>query len=170
MSMHNKSALRAGFIWDSELVLPSGEIITAMDRNMVPQVGINHLAELIRGNTAPISNWFIGVFEGNYVPDSSTTAADIPVNAQECVAYSEAARPNWEDTYDGVSVITSLSDRAEFTFTADKRLHGAFLVSQATKGSGGGLLLSIARFQTPYDVPAGGIFRLGASLTLLPEL
>ena len=167
-----ESAFHLGFVYTPQIVDGSGRVTWEGEpvKNIIPQVGVDHLVNMLRGVGSPISSWYVGVYEGNYVPTSATTAADLPTNALESVSYSEAARPLWNNTYDGVSIITSLASRAEFTFTATKRLYGAFLVSASTKGSGSGTLLSIARFQTPYDVPSGSTFRLGVSITLVPAL
>lgn len=169
--MISENLFGKGFVYEGDILMPDGTVIAnGRDLNLVPQVGINHLAALLRGTGTPISSWYIGVFEGNFVPTSATTAANLQINAQESQAYSESARPEWNETYDGVSVITNLNNRAEFSFTANKRLYGAFLISSATKGGDSGVLLSIARFGSPYDVPAGTTFRLAISTTLLPTL
>ena len=55
-----------------------------------------------------------------------------------------------------------------FTLNADKRVYGAFIVSSSTKGSGSGLLLSIARFAVPRDLPSGTEFAVTAGITLVP--
>lgn len=170
MSEHD-TLCRLGFVWDGELVGPDGEVLSRQrDHNLIPQVGINHLVGLLRGTGSLISNWYVGVGEGDYVPTNGVTSADLQSSVAESTAYSEATRPAWNNSYDGSSIITNLSNRAEFTFTSAKRLYTGFLVANATKGSASNTLLSIARFQTPYDVPAGSTFRLGVSITLLPAV
>jgi hypothetical protein len=168
----NDGLVPLGLVYEGEILLPDGRVISAgpPTKNLVPQAGVNHFVGLLRGTTAPISAWYIGVYEGNFVPSMSTTAADLPLLAQESQAYSEAARPVWGNTYDGVGSISSRNSRADFTFTADKRLHGAFVISNSSKGGNSGLLLSIVRFQSPIDVPAGSVYRLGASLALIPSI
>lgn len=159
-----------GFIYTPEIVSPGGDVIWAgpPTKNLIPQVGINHIAGILRGSTPLISAWYVGLYEGNFVPTNATTSADLQVSAQECTAYTESARPLWDNTFDGVSIITNLASRAAFTFNADKRVYGAFLAANAAKGSASGALLSIARFPSPYDVPAGSTFRLGVSIALIP--
>jgi hypothetical protein len=159
-----------GFIYTPEIVSASGEVLCVGEpvKNLIPQVGINHLAGILRGSTSVISAWYVGLYEGNFVPTNATSATDLQVSAQECTAYSETARPLWDNTFDGVSIITNLASRAAFTFNADKRVHGAFLAANSAKGSASGTLLSIARFPSPYDVPAGSTFRLGVSIALIP--
>ena len=166
-----KEIARLGFVWDGELVGPDGEVLQrGTDNNIIPQVGIDHLVSLIRGTGVPNSGWYVGVGEADYVPTPGITSAGLQSQVGESQAYSESERPLWDNIYDGAAIITNLSSRAEFSFTASKRLHTGFLVANSTKGSATGTLLSIARFMTPYDVPAGSTFRLGVSITLLPGL
>lgn len=163
----NEGLCRLGFVYATEIVLPDGSVSVQVDNNLLPQAGIDHIAGLLRGTGSLISNWHVGVYEGDFVPTSATTAADLPTNAQESVAYSEAARPLWDETYDGVQLITNFDNPAVFTFTADKRLYGGFLISDSNKGNNAGVLLSIARFSTPRDVPAGSEFRVRISISLV---
>ena len=163
------SDIRFGFQYDCKVVAPDGTVLAEWtSTNLIPQVGVNHIAGMLRGTTAPISPWYLGIFEGNFVPQMSTTAADLPTTAAECVAYAETERPIWDNSYDGLQVISSYNSRATFTMTAAKRLYGAFLVSDPAKGGNGGTLLSIARFASPYDLVLGATFSLGARIVLVP--
>ncbi|MNC23118.1 hypothetical protein D3C75_711330 [compost metagenome] len=164
----SQSILGTGFRYDTEIIKPDGRVIADVDFNLLPQVSIDHIAGLIRGTASPIGSWYVGLFEGNYVPTSGVTSADLPATAVECTAYSESARPAWTNAYDGVSVIDSLAAKATFTLTIAKRVYGAFLVSAATKGGNTGLILSIARFASPKDIDAGEVFTVAAGLTLIP--
>lgn len=166
-----KETTRLGFVWEGAVVGPDGRALQrGKTKNIIPQVGIDFLVSLIRGTGTPVSGWYVGVGENDYVPTPSITSAGLQSQVGESQAYSESDRPLWDNTYDGVSILTNLDSRAEFSFTAAKRLHTGFLVANSTKGSAAGQLLSIARFQTPYDVPAGSTFRLGISITLLPAI
>lgn len=137
--------------------------------NLMPQVAIDHIASLIRGSGAtPIANWYMGLFEGNYVPTAGVTAADLPGVVGECQAYDEASRPLWAHTYDGESVIGNETNLTVFTMNATKRINGAFLCSNGAKGGNTGLILSICRFDTPRDVTPGQEFGVGGLLTLIP--
>lgn len=159
---------RIGFVYTGEVIAPDGTVLqSGRDVNLIPQVGIDHIVGLFRGNGTLISSWYVGVFENNYVPNSGTTAADLPTTVGESTAYSETTRPLWNNTYDGVSVVDNLANRAEFTYTSAKSLYGGFLVSSPTKAGNSGTLFSIARFSTRYDVPAGSKFRLGIAITFV---
>lgn len=168
MSKH-RSGLVAAFEYTPEIVYPDGRIVTGETvRNIIPRVGIDHIASLIRGSGALISDWYVGVFQGNFTPIALTTAADLQSGAQESQDYDEATRPLWQDAYDGVGVIDNLDNRAVFTFNATRTIYGAFLVSSAAKGGNTGTLLSIARFNSPRTVEAGATFRVAVGLTLVP--
>lgn len=140
-----------------------------LEHNLMPQEAVDHVAGLIRGSgPTPISSWYVGIFENNYVPTSAVTAADLPGVVGECVAYDEATRPQWVTQYDDVSVIDNTLNLATFTMNAAKRVYGAFIVSNSIKTGNTGLLLSIARFSTPRDLEPGMEFGVGAVLTLIP--
>lgn len=168
-SVLNEQALPLGFVYILELVDRHGNVIDRREcKNIIPQVGINHVVGLIRGSAVPISNWYMGIYEGNFVPTSGTTAANLQTDAQECIAYSETTRPEWQDSYDGVQIISNLASRAEFTMTATKRIYGGFICANSAKSSNTGVLLSIARFSSPLDMPIGTVGRLATSITIVP--
>jgi len=152
-----------------ELLNPDGSLARAWEvPNLIPQVGVDYIAKAIFGDTAAIGTFYMGLYQGNYTPTPPTTAADLPVNAQEFLQYSEATRPLWNRTYDGVGAISNINNRAEFTCTQNARLYGGFLVSSNVKGGSTGLLLSIARFDTPADVTAGQTLRAYSTINLIP--
>lgn len=161
------SLLGTGLEYVTEIHRRDGRIERSVDHNLLPQESVDFVAGLLRGTEAPVATWYVGLFEGNYVPDDAITAATVASLATECVAYSESTRQPWNHAYtDGV--IDSLNSLATFTFPVAKRIYGAFIVSTSTKGGAGGRLLSIARFDTPKDVAAGEPLTVGAGLTLIP--
>lgn len=164
----SSSILGTGFRYDCEIVAPDGEIITFTEHNLLPQVSIDLIAGLIRATAAPIGSWYVGIFEGNYVPTSDVDASDLPGVVGECTAYNELTRPSWVHAYDNVSAIDNAASKAVFTMNAAKRIYGAFIVSSNVKAGNTGTLLSIARFSTPKDVDIGSVFSIIAGLTLVP--
>jgi hypothetical protein len=168
MTVIPEALAKLGFVYRGEVVSPDGEVIVSFeDHNIIPQSGIDHIAGLIRGTGTMNSSWYIGVGAANYVPSSATSSADLPVAVGEAVGYSQATRPVWNDTYNGVDTIDNTASEAEFTFTTTTRLYTGFLCSNPGKGSNSGILLSISRFASPYDVPAGSTFRLAIVLPLI---
>ena len=86
----------------------------------------------------------------------------------ESTVYSQSTRPVWQNSYDGVSTIDNIASKAVFTFTAATTLYGAFIVSNSVKAGNTGLLLSIARFNTPKVMDIGTQFSVIAGITLVP--
>lgn len=163
------SVLGSGLVYRVETVVNGIVVDVSYEHNIMPQQSVDHIASLIRGGGAsPISGWYIGLFENNYVPDSSVTAADLQTAVGESQAYDESNRQDWNNIYDGVGFIGNTGVPAEFTMNASKNIHGAFIVSNATKGGTSGILLSIARFSTVKAVEAGTVLRVTAGLTLTP--
>lgn len=162
------SVLGTGFRYKCQAKLPSGEIVEWEDHNLLPQDSIDHIARLILASTSPIGAWYVGIFEGNYTPTAGTSASDLPTTVGESTAYSGANRPAWSGVYDNLSDLSNAASRAVFTMTADKRIYGAFIVSSSVKGGGSGVLLSIARFAIPRDLPAGTEFAVTAGIALVP--
>ncbi len=161
--------LMRGFTYNCEIILPSGEIILSSDENLMPQEGVDFFASLVLGDGAvPNANWYMGLFEGNYVPTAASKAADLPGVIGECTAYESVTRPSFLGVYDGVSLIDNQASKTEFVLTADKTIHGGFIASSSVKASGGGFMISIARFASPKILPAGTRFGVVSALPLIP--
>ena len=164
--MHHELPL--GFIYDTE-VWRKGQLVSEQRTvNLIPQVGIDYLANVIRGSATVIPTWHVGIFEGNFVPAGATTAADLPSNAQESVAYVASARPTWAGVYDGTSIVTNEASRAAFVMTADKTIFGGFLIASPTKGGNTGTLFSMSRFSTAEELKADDEFRITIGIGIVP--
>jgi len=118
--------LGTGLVYRVEVVNKAGEVVdVSWEHNIMPQQAVDHIASMIRGGGAtPISSWYIGVFESNYVPDASVTAADLQTNVGESQAYDEGSRQPWANAYDGVGFIGNTDTPAEFTMNASKTIMG----------------------------------------------
>lgn len=162
------SLLGRGFTYTDETLLPDGTLIIGQPvHNLLPQEFIDHMASLALGaGAAPISAWYVFLFEGNYVPDASIKATELVSLVGECVAYSEATRPAWSGTYDGVSILDNLDAKAVFTMTANKTIYGAGIISVSAKGGATGLLMSIARYDEPRILTSGSQFSVGIGSVL----
>lgn len=158
--------LVGGVRYELEAYSPEGVLVAkATEHNLVPTAGLNHIAGMILGSgPTPVAGWFAGIFENNYVPTATVTSADLQTLVGETTAYTETARPQWNAAFDG----SLMSDPAEqvFTLNAAKTIRGAFLVASSTKGGNTGVLLSIARFASPFTLTSGSSFRVRPFLTL----
>ncbi len=164
-----RSVIPVGFTYTPEIVYPDGRIETGPPVcNLIPQDGIDFLMGMVRATTSPIANWYLFLYEGNYVPAADADSSILQTTIQESLAYDEATRPLWNNDYDGIGVADNAANRAIFTFNATKTIYGAGICSVAAKGSASGLLLSVARFSSPKITEPGAEFRLTGGLTLIP--
>lgn len=156
-----------GFTHRFQLLGADGKVLDEWDQhNLIPQAGLDFLIQAPFGDTPPITAFYVALLSGNYLPTSASVASDLPAN--EFVGYSEATRPLWERDYDGVGTLANATNRAQFTFTADRLIYGVVLVSSSAKGSGGGLLLSVVRFASPKQVANGLTLNVVSGVTYVP--
>lgn len=165
---HDELMVR-GFSWLVEVFNPDGALAQKHEQfNRIPDEGLEFLVKAPFGDVSPISDFYVGLFRGNYVPSAGTKAVDIPTNMQEFVDYSEAERPLWDRLFEAPGTMDNLASKAEFTVTQDRTLRGGILVSDNTKGGNTGLVLSCLAFTTPVPVTVGQTVRAIAGLTYIP--
>lgn len=156
-----------GFEWN--LVIKEGGKVVSHDTflNKIPAAGMAFLVRSPFGDIAPITTFYLGLFQGDYIPSDSTTAADIPGNMNEFIDYEEVQRPLWDRSFDGAATMDNDDSKARFTPTQDRLIRGAFLCSEPAKGSNSGLVLSCVRFTSPKQVYAGQTAELYGGLTYI---
>lgn len=122
--------------------------------NICVAEGLIYLLNAGFGLVSPNSQWYMGVFQNNYTPVSTDTAASIVGNAGEYNGYSGGARPNFTPAAAAQPTpqLTNAASRASFTFTGTSTLIGAFLISSAGILSATGTLFSAAQFPSPKSV------------------
>lgn len=147
--------IRGGAVVDSETV-----------RNLMPEEGRNHAVSVITKGATQVPTWYIGLFEGNYVPVDADKASTFPTSATESTAYLPATRVEFVEGAVAAGVVENTASRAEFTFTAAKTIYGAFLVSAQAKGAITGVLMSAARFTAPKVLQIDDVLRVTASFSL----
>lgn len=147
--------IRGGAVVDSETV-----------HNLMPEEGRNHAVSVITKGATQVPTWYIGLFEGNYVPVDSDKAATFPTVATESTAYLPATRVEFNEGAAAAGTVENTANRAEFTFTANKTIYGAFLVSAQAKGAITGVLMSAARFTAPKVLQIDDVLRVTASFSL----
>jgi len=122
------------------------------DHNLVVNEGLNALLNIMFNGSTQITTWYMGVFEGNYTPVATVTAATITSASTECTAYASATRPEYVEATASAQSITNSANRASFVFNATKTVYGAFLISNNTKSGTSGTLFSAARFSSSKAV------------------
>lgn len=134
-------------------IVRKGKVIDEFeDHNLVVNEGLNHILNTQFNGGTQVATWYLGVFEGNYTPVPTVTAATIAAASTECTAYDEAARVVFNEAPAAAQSITNSANKATFTFNATKTIYGAFLVSASAKSSTSGVLFSAARFSSAKAV------------------
>lgn len=146
------AGLVVGGHFDFELVRDGETIDRWRDDNLVTNQGLDALLDIMFHGTTQIGTWYIGLFEGNYTPVATVTAATITAASTECTAYDETTRQQFVEAAASGQSITNSASRATFTFNAEKTIYGAFLVSASAKSATSGTLFSAAQFGAPKDV------------------
>jgi len=120
--------------------------------NLVVNEGLNHILNTEFNSGTPVSSWFLGLFQGNYTPVSTDTAANIATNSTECSSYTSPTRPAWTPASASGQSITNSASQATFTFNASVTVYGAFLISNSTIGGTSGVLFAAAQFSAAKNV------------------
>lgn len=132
-----------------------GELIdTWQAPNIVTNEGLNHVLNVEFRGTTQISTWYVGLFEANYTPVSTVTAATITAASTECTAYDETVRQTYTTVAATAQVLTNTTSKATFTLNATKTIYGAFLVSSSAKSAVTGTLFAAAQFSASKPVVA----------------
>lgn len=144
--------LQVGGRFDCEL-WRRGELIDQWsEHNLVTNEGLDHILDVHFHSATQITTWYIGVFEGNYTPVATVTAATITSASTECTAYDEATRVEYNEAAPSSQSITNSANKATFTFNATKTIYGAFLVSASAKSATSGKLFAASRFASSKSV------------------
>lgn len=137
-------------------IVRDGQVIEDWtEDNIVVNEGLNSMLNVMFNGAAQIATWYVGVFEGNYTPVATVTAATIASSATESTAYASSTRPEYVEATSTAQSTTNSASRASFVFNATKTIYGAFLVSTNTKSGTTGTLFSAARFGTSRSVVSG---------------
>lgn len=159
--------LAGGCVWTFEQFERDGRLVSSRTvHNLMPEEGRSYVIDAAIANAAQRTAWYCGVYEGDFTPDGTETAATIAGAAAECTAYSDATRPAivFGTVSDGS--IDNGASKVEMTFTADKTLYGGFVSSSPVKGGTTGVLLSVAR-AGPEVVRAGRKLVVSVSFNLV---
>jgi hypothetical protein len=159
--------VKGGFEYLVEVVDRNGNVVDSeVVKNLMPTEGINHVLGVVLKGVAPVSSWFVGIYEGSYTPASTDTMATFPGAATECTAYDEATREAFVSGAITSGSLDNGASKAEFTMNAAKTIHGGFIGSSSSKGSTSGVLLSVVRFASPKVLDVGSILRVTAGFTM----
>lgn len=150
-----KEKIKMGGVFLAEHIR-RGELIDAWEfENTVVNQGLNDNLNTYFNAGGQITAWYMGIFQGNYTPVASDTASTIAGNSTECSSYTNATRPQWQQSPPSGQAINNSANKATFTFNASVTVYGAFLISQNTIGGTAGVLFAAAQFGASKGVSSG---------------
>jgi allantoicase len=150
--MPQHAVLGMGGVWHGQHIRDGKVIDEWEDRNLIVNEGLDHILNVEFHGTTPITSWYIGVFEGNYTPVATVTAATITAAATESTAYDETTRVAYDEAASSAQSMTNSASKSTFTFNATKTIYGAFLASASAKSATSGVLFAAAKFGTSKAV------------------
>lgn len=143
-----------------------GELLSrVVEPNIVVNQGLNHILDVTLHAATQIPTWYVGIFEGNYTPVATDTAANIATNSTESSAYAESVRQTYQVAAASSQSSTNSANKAVFTCNATKVMYGAFLVSSSTKGGTSGTLLCASKFSASRSVVNGDTISITYTIT-----
>lgn len=123
--------------------------------NRVPLEGFNALLGFAFKQQSVPPAWYVSLYSGDYAPDENVTAATLGSLALEITAYTPSTRPAFTPgTVAGGSVDNSAA-LAQVTFTSTQTVKLIALTSASAKGSGAGILMSVAQLPSPRTYSNG---------------
>ena len=142
--------------YEFKLLDPDGNLIREWELdNLVVNQGLNDLLNVYLDAGSQKTQWYVGLFQGNYAPSLTDTASNWAANATEASNYTSATRPVWTPAAAAAQSITNSASPASFTFNANLTLYGIALVSNNVIGGTAGTLFSEAAFAAPQAVTNG---------------
>ena len=132
-----------------------------------PKESRDHILDVVLHNGVKTTEWYVALFEGNYTPQDSDTAANIGGRATEITSYAESTRPALTFNPPANGEINNAGGLAQVTMTATKTIRALGIVSSAAKGSTSGKLLAFQKLAVPVTYNNGDIVKVPVTLSAL---
>lgn len=118
------------------------------DQNLVVNEGLNYFLSVALAQGVQIANFYVAPYSGAYTPVATLNAASFNTNATEFTNYTETTRPLWVEGSVASQVVNNNSTPALITISNGgvTTVSGAALISESTKNSSAGTLISCVRF------------------------
>jgi hypothetical protein len=159
------SLLVAHGMWEVEHWRKGRLLGRELTKNLICNEGLNHILNVVLHGTTPVSPWYMAIFEGNYTPVATVTAATVTADSTESTAYDESTRVEYAEAAASSQSTTNSASKATFTISASKTIYGAFLASASAKSATTGTLLAIARFATSRAVIDNDVLTVTYTIT-----
>lgn len=136
--------------------------------NLVVDQGIIDILNTYFGSTSKKAGFYVALFAGAVTPAANWTAASFPATASEITSgsegYSQSTRPAFTPANaTSATQIDNYAAKAAFTIVTASTLsvNGAAIVTESTKGSGSGVLVSASRYANTRSLQDGDAYEVG---------
>lgn len=136
------------------------------ESNLITNEGLDSILNVSLRAATQITAWYIGIFEANYTPVATVTAATITAASTESTAYAEATRPVFTSPLSTARSLTNTASKATFTINATKTVYGAFLVSSSAKSGTTGVLMAASKNAVARAVVSGDILTVDYTVNI----
>lgn len=142
------------------------------DPNLLPDEALIYLLTVGLKDGDKLNKWYVALFSGNYTPQSSLTAANFASTATEITSssegYTEGTRPVWTPGNVSANAVDNVATKCAFTIATSSQLtvNGAALLSEATKGSQTGKIMSAVKFAQSRTLFNTDVFNLAYRVQL----
>lgn len=136
--------------------------VAGIDDNTMTTEGMVHAANNIlvpTGGYPQVTQWYVAPFSGNHTPDEDVTAVTFNAAATEFTAYTSATRLALVVAAAATTPATGNTGNEALMICSTGgpyNVYGAYLLSVATKGNGGGKSLAGIRLDNPKLGMSGG--------------
>ena len=132
--------------------------------NIIVNTGLDHVLDVTLDAGSQITTWYVGL-KGSGTPVAGDTSAS-HAGWSEVTAYSQATRQTWTGGSVTNQSINNSGAPASFTINSDSTvIHGAFLISNSTKGGSTGTLFSAGNFASSKSLDNGEILEITVTFT-----
>jgi len=152
-------------VYDFQLIRDGKVIDEFQAKNIIVNEGLNYLLNTGVVGTTQYASWYIGIYQGNYTPVASDTAASIATNSTECTSFTAITRQQFVPVASTAQSLTNAASRASFTFNGSVTIYGAFVCSSSTLNGATGTLLSAMKLSSSKSVTSGDQLLVTYSLT-----
>lgn len=171
---HNYEVTDSGIEFASAGVQVFGEYQDAYgtEKNMLPVQGLNHILMVALSSTAKAPGFYLALYTNNFTPTAGLTASQFASTAGELVSssegYADPTRRVWTPSAADAGAIDNYASKAEFNIVTASQItiRGAALLTDQTKGSTSGSIISATRFSNDRIEFNGNVYQLGYRVRL----
>ena len=148
-------------------VLRDGKLLgEEYSSNLVVTEGLNETLESTLAGVTPVTQWYLGIYEGNYTPQATDTGATIAASSTESSSYTEAVRQNLTLGSVASGSVNNDASKATFSINASVTIYGVMCISTSTINDVAGTLFSASKFASGRPLISGDSLIIGYTVTV----